>query len=84
MNERNGRQGPVSYEIKVQGRLDERWSDYLGGFEIAYAAGTTTLVGTVRDQAALYGLLNRIRDLNLVLVSARRLDSQKMIRKEES
>lgn len=76
MNTRNGRRhGPAKYEIKVKGRLDEGWSDYLEGFTIAYAAGTTTLVGAVRDQAALYGLLNRIRDLNLVLISARRLDT---------
>jgi pimeloyl-ACP methyl ester carboxylesterase len=63
MNERKGRQGPAKYEIKVRGRIEERWSDYFEGFEIACAAGTTTLVGAVRDQAALYGLLNRIRDL---------------------
>lgn len=76
MNVRNGRQGPVNYEIKVEGRLETRWSEHLGGFEIAYAAGTTTLVGAVKDQAALFGLLNRVRDLNLVLVSVRRLDAQ--------
>jgi hypothetical protein len=76
MKEKSGRPGPINYEIKVKGRLAEHWSDYLEGLTIAYAGGTTTLVGPVRDQAALYGLLNRIRDLNLILISARRLDTQ--------
>jgi hypothetical protein len=77
MNERKGRPSPAKYEIKVRGRLEERWSDYFDGFEITCAAGITTLVGAVRDQAALFGLLDRIRDLNLILISARRLDSLK-------
>ena len=78
MKEQKGRYGPIDYTIKVEGRLDERWADYFEGLTITYAQGTTTLTGPVKDQAALHGLLNRIRDLNLNLISACRLDSQKL------
>ena len=65
------------YEIKVQGRLDERWAHWFDGmslmFEQAEGGSTTTvLTGAVLDQAALYGLINRIRDLGLPLISVER------------
>ena len=61
------------YQIKVQGRLDEKWSDWFNGMTITFESEsdglpTTTLTGTV-DQAALHGTLSRIRDLNLRLIS---------------
>ena len=62
------------YEIRVGGRLDPRWSQRLAGMAVCPAPdGDTLLVGTVVDQAALYGLFRRLRDLGLVLVSVRRL-----------
>ena len=76
MKERKRRYDPKNYTIVVEGRLDAGWSDYFDGFAITHTGGTTSLTGPVRDQAALHGLLNRIRDLNLVLISARRLDPQ--------
>ncbi len=58
------------YRIRVSGHLDDRWSGYLGGFSVQrHDDGTTVLVGTVVDQAALHGLLTRIRDLGLPLLS---------------
>jgi hypothetical protein len=58
------------YEIRVQGLLDESWSAWLGGLEVRpLASGETLLSGPIRDQAALHGLLNKIRDLGLPLVS---------------
>lgn len=60
---------PSAYAIQVRGRLDERWSSWFDGMEIVFENGFTTLTGTVVDQAALHGVLDRIWSLNLALVS---------------
>ena len=57
------------YQITVQGRLDENWSDWFDGMKITVEHDATTLTGSVVDQAALHGILNKIRDLNLALIS---------------
>ena len=64
----------ATYEVRVGGRLDPRWSSCLAGMACHPTPdGDTLLVGTIADQAALYGLFRRLRDLGLVLVSVRRL-----------
>jgi len=64
------------YEIKVKGKLDAHWSDWLEGMKLTYTEGNETLLsGWLPDQAALHGLLERIRDLNLTLISATRCDT---------
>jgi hypothetical protein len=61
-------------EIRVEGHLDERWADWLEGLTFTHQTdGTTTLTGPLADQAALHGVLNRIRDLALPIVSLRRI-----------
>ena len=58
------------YEIKIKGHLGPRWSDWFAGLELTHLEGNTTLLsGLLPDQAALHGLLERIRDLNLTLIS---------------
>jgi hypothetical protein len=60
------------YEITVQGILDPRWSAWFDGLKLTSdAAGRTTISGPVTDQAALHGLLTRIRDLGLTLLEVR-------------
>ena len=62
------------YEIRVRSRLDARWSRRFGDLEITpLPDGDSLIAGPVADQAALYGLLSRMRDLGLVLVSVRRV-----------
>ena len=66
------------YRFRVRGHLDDRWSDCLGGLAIHLQEdGTTVLIGPVVDQVALHGLIIRIRDLGLPLLSLSRVvDSQ--------
>jgi hypothetical protein len=63
------------YHIRVKGILDKRWSDWFDDLTIApQANGETLLTGPVRDQAALHGLLAKVRDLGLPLLSVKRMD----------
>lgn len=61
---------PQYYEIKVKGHLDPSWSEWFAGLTLTHQEGDVTLLtGPLPDQAALHGLLERIRDLNLTLLS---------------
>jgi hypothetical protein len=74
MNERNEHILPLYYSIKVEGCLDKKWADWFEGMEMNYEGEVTVLRGPVADQAALHGLLARVRDLNLVLLSVERCE----------
>jgi hypothetical protein len=69
------------YEIRVKGHLQHDWSDWFDGLEIeTLANGETLLTGPLKDQAALHGVLVRIRDLGLPLVSVVRMESDGVAR----
>ena len=66
----------MRYEIRVQGVLDQHWSGWFDGLQITAEPGNVTvLTGPVADEAALHGLLARVRDLALPLLSVRRIEA---------
>jgi hypothetical protein len=66
---------PAQYEIRLKGHLDARWADQFEGLSLTHARdGTTILAGPVIDQAALYGLLRKVRDLGLPLIAVNLVD----------
>ena len=61
---------PRQYELRVEGHLDQGWSDWFGGLTLTHHPdGTTTLRGRVTDQPHLYGLLGKVRDLGATLIA---------------
>ena len=66
---------PMVYQIRLEGYLDDQWTDWFSGLTITLEEnGITLLTGPVADQAALFGLLKKIRDLGLPLVSLNRVN----------
>jgi hypothetical protein len=72
----SGATPPMPYEICVEGVLAAGWSAWFDGLRVSGDAGggTTTISGPVTDQAALHGLLGKIRDLGLPLIAVRRVE----------
>lgn len=69
----------ATYEIRINGSLDQKWSDWFDGFTFEHREGDTTLTGPVADQAALHGLLAKIRDLGLPILVVMRADLRKAV-----
>jgi hypothetical protein len=68
-------ESPTRYELRVNGVLDSGWSAWFNGLQVTSdQRGQTTIAGPVADQAALHGLLTKIRDLGLELLEVRRTD----------
>ncbi len=68
---------PARYQIRVEGQLDPHWSDWFGNFTLSHGQdGSTTLTGPVTDSAALFGLLDRVRDTGLTLISVNRIERE--------
>ena len=66
---------PMVYQIRIKGHLGPRWTDWFGGMTITLEDnGDTLLTGPVVDQAALHGMLRRVRDLGLPLISVTRVE----------
>jgi hypothetical protein len=65
----------MKYKIKINGHLDIKWADWFDGMQIIHENdGTTTLYGTVIDQAALQGILKKVSNLNLELISVNKIN----------
>lgn len=72
----NDRPEAGRYEIRLKGHLDARWAAWFDGLRLEYESdGSTILHGPVADQAALHGLLQKVRDLGLPLVSVTRVEA---------
>jgi hypothetical protein len=71
-----GPAAPVCYELRIEGHLDRHWSAWFGGLAVTHDDdGRTTLRGVVTDQSELHGLLAKVRDLGVTLVSVTLLDT---------
>ena len=76
MNSRPAPPPPGNYELRIDGHLDEHWSAWFGGLTLTHDDdGITTLVGPVTDQAELHGLLTKVRDLGVTLLSVKAIDA---------
>ncbi len=68
---------PVIYQIRLKGHLDSQWTHWFNGLAITLEEdGDTLLSGPVADQAALHGLLKKVRDLGMILVSVNRVQCE--------
>ena len=66
---------PMVYQLRIKGHLGPKWADWFGGMTITLEDnGETLLTGPVVDQAALHGLLRKVRDLGMLLISAIRVE----------
>jgi hypothetical protein len=75
MNRPPGRQVPTAYRLRVDGHLDDHWAAWFGGLTLTHHTdGTTSLSGVVSDQAQLHGLLMKVRDLGVTLISVEGID----------
>jgi len=81
VSQRPGSGQAAEYRIEVGGRLDEKWSDWFNGMAVTFesvgdGSPSTTLTGPVADQAKLRGILAKIWDLGLTVISVTRLESK--------
>jgi len=79
MTKHNGKRSPASqlivYQIRIEGHLDAQWADWFSGLTITLEEnGNTLLTGSIVDQAALFGLLKKVRDLGMPLISLNRVE----------
>jgi len=76
LNPKSTPRQPVVYQIRIKGHLGRQWTDWFEGFTITLEEdGTTLLTGPVVDQAALHGLLKKVRDLGMPLLSVNRVET---------
>jgi hypothetical protein len=74
----SGTRWPAHYEVRVEGVLDGRWSEWFQGLRIENQDGETILSGMLPDQPALHGILDKVRDLGLTIITVRRLPPEQL------
>ena len=75
INSESEKAQPMAYQIRIKGHLGRQWTDWFGGLTITLEDnGETLLTGPVVDQAALHGLLRKVRDLGMPLLSVSRVE----------
>ena len=80
LNQKNDQNQNLIYEIRIKGHLNQKWTDWFEGLDIVLEDnGDTSLIGPVADQAALYGLLRKVRDLGIPLISVFCVNSRQTI-----
>jgi hypothetical protein len=72
----SGGRWPARYEIRIEGVLDERWSEWFAGLSVTNEGDETILSGSVLDQPALHGVLERVHDLGLSIIAVQRLSRE--------
>jgi hypothetical protein len=72
----NSARWPARYEVRVEGVLDSRWSEWFEGLHIENQGGETILSGTLPDQSALHGILEKVRDLGLSVITVCRIPTE--------
>ncbi|MEO3936596.1 hypothetical protein V3N99_07520 [Dermatophilaceae bacterium Soc4.6] len=75
MNTRCASHPPGDYEVRIDGHLDKHWASWFGGLTLTHDDGITILRGPVTDQAELHGLLAKVRDLGVTLISVKAVDA---------
>jgi hypothetical protein len=68
---------PMVYQFRLRGQLSQQWTDWFEGLTITFEEGNTLLTGAVIDQAALHGILKKVRDLGLPLLSVNSVESSR-------
>ena len=80
-----GSHGPRRYEIRLKGHLESRWTSWFDGLDLtAQTDGTTLIDGVVVDQAALHGLLRKLRDVGLPLISVNQIPAANPIARPDA
>ena len=75
MTQSRKRKAPAGYRLRVDGHLDDHWSAWFGDLTLTHQNdGTTSLSGVVSDQAELHGMLMKVRDLGVTLISVEVID----------
>lgn len=83
MSEEEQKNTAEIYEIKLQGHLDTKWSEWFYDMTIAHDSDITTLCGPLPDQTVLHSVLDRIRDMNLLLISVKQIVSDEQKNNDE-